>query len=85
MSACDKCGRGFGSARSALVDGLELCARCARDVSVLVDGFVIPVDGFTHDGNDWSHCGRVVFSGDLWAECGKCGAVMSWEDGEVVL
>lgn len=27
---CDKCGRGFGSARSVLVDGWELCADCAR-------------------------------------------------------
>lgn len=40
---------------------------------------------FWHDGNDWKHCERVVYSGDLWAECTYCGAVMSWDDdgGEV--
>ena len=26
---CDKCGRGFGSARSVLVNGWELCGACA--------------------------------------------------------
>lgn len=27
---CDKCGRGFGSVRSVLVDGVELCGACTR-------------------------------------------------------
>ena len=38
---------------------------------------------FWHDGNDWKHCERVVYSGDLWAECTYCGAVMSWDDDEI--
>lgn len=38
---------------------------------------------FWHDGNDWKHCERVVYSGDLWAECVKCGAVMSWDENQV--
>jgi len=37
---CDKCGRGFGSARSVLVNGWELCASCARNELVLVNGWV---------------------------------------------
>ena len=40
MNECDKCGRGFGSARSVLVNGWELCASCARNELVLVNGWV---------------------------------------------
>ena len=60
-------------------DGIisELAERCGVPI------ISANVGGFVHDGNDWSHCGRVVFSGDLWAECVKCGAVMSWDDDEV--
>jgi hypothetical protein len=38
--------------------------------------------GFWHNGYDWTHCGRVMISGDLFAECSYCGGVMSWDDDE---
>jgi len=39
-------------------------------------------NGFTFNGYEWRHCGRSVYSGDLWAECTKCGDTMLWDDVE---
>jgi hypothetical protein len=35
-TVCDECGRGFGSARSVLNDGLELCSDCASGSAVVL-------------------------------------------------
>ena len=54
---CDKCGRAVGSVgvggwSQPWRFGWELCGRCVRDTSVLVDGFAIPAHGSLQEGDE---------------------------------
>ena len=73
---CDKCGRGFGSARSVLVNGWELCASCETGAGALV---LCPIGDLVGEPHEFAAgSGRLAFldimgvAGHVHEVCAGC-------------